>query len=276
MSLPACTALSAVETDSATVVRPVTSSYMIEAGSSQLADTYITPLFYDGWHGALSYERNQAMKFAPAHWSMQLMARATFDRAQNPARNAAMLNAEAELRWAMQRRWNLPIKGLRVGIGPAIDARGGVLYLSRNGNNPASAKGAITIDALGFASYRLTVGKLPITLRYQADLPIVGAFFSPDYGQLYYEIWLGEHKGLVRAAVWGEYFRLDNLLTADLHFGGTTLRLGYHNDVISTKTRGIISRRVTHAFVLGIVTEWLSLNTRKRNYNEANIISAVY
>lgn len=262
--------------DSIAVELPVTSAYMLEVGSAKLADTYLTPLFYNGWHASMSYERNQAMRFAPDRWSMQLMARATFDRAQNPARNAAMLNAECELRWGMQRRWQLPIMGFRAGIGPAIDLRGGALYLSRNGNNPASAKGAITIDALGFVSYNIAIGNLPITFRYQADLPMAGVYFSPDYGQLYYEIWLGEHSGLVRPAVWGPYFRLDNLLTADLHLGATTLRLGYHNDIISTKTHGIVSRRVTHALAVGVVTEWISLNTRNRNYEEARVISAIY
>lgn len=272
----ASTAFAEPNDSTATTQRPVNSAFMFEAGSSKLADTYLTPLFYTGWHASLAYERNQAMNFAPHNWSMQLMGRATIDRAENPAGNASMLNAEIEVRWGMLRRWQLPVTGLHVGIGPSLDARGGALYLARNGNNPASAKGAVTLDVLGFASYRFTIADLPVTLRYQADLPAVGTFFSPDYGQLYYEIWLGEHKGLVRPAVWGQYFRLDNMLTADVHLGGTTLRLGYHNDVISTKTRGIVSRRVTHALVLGIVTEWISLNTRKKNYNEANIISAVY
>lgn len=268
--------VSANDTEGLIVRRPVASAFMAEGGTATLADTYLTPLFYDGWHTSLSYERNQAMRFDPERWSMQLMARATVDDAHNPARNADIFNLEAEMRFAVQRRWQLPINGLRVGLGPALDARGGVLYLSRNGNNPASAKGAVTFDALGFISYRLNVGKLPVTFRYQGDLPVVGVFFSPDYGQLYYEIWLGERSGLVRPAVWGQYFRIDNLLTADLHLGGTTLRLGYHNDIISTKTQGITSRRVTHAFVLGVVTEWLSINTRKNNSNEARIISSIY
>ena len=36
----------------AEAVRPVNSSYMIEAGSSHLADTYLSPLKYTGWNAA--------------------------------------------------------------------------------------------------------------------------------------------------------------------------------------------------------------------------------
>ena len=43
--------------DSAAVetVRPVLSAYGVEAGSAHLADTYLTPLHYNGWHTALTY-----------------------------------------------------------------------------------------------------------------------------------------------------------------------------------------------------------------------------
>lgn len=268
--------LFAEQADTLKTLRPVTSVFMAEAGSAKLADTYLTPLFYTGLHTGLAYEHNQAMGFDPRNWVRQLSVRASFDYTRNPARNANMINAEVEARWGMMLRRRVFTPGLTVGVGPAIDARAGVLYLSHNGNNPASAKGSVTIDAIGFAAWRTQLGRLPITLRYQADLPVAGVFFAPDYGQLYYEIWLGERSGLVHPAVWGQYFRMDNLVTADLSLGATTLRIGYHNDVISTKTQGIVSRRIYHAFTLGIVTEWISLNTRNRQQNEAKIFSAIY
>lgn len=262
--------------DSLKSIRPVTSVFMVEGGASTLADTYLTPLFYDGWHAGFAYEHNQATAFSPANWLRRLSIKGLFDDTSNRVRNATMLNAEIEANFGFMRRLSLPVRGLKVGVGPAIDARAGVLYLSRNGNNPASAKGSVTVDAIGFASYHLKLWRLPITFRYQVDLPVVGACFSPDYGQLYYEIWLGERSGLVNPAIWGRYFRIDNLLVADLHLGSTTLRIGYHNDVISTKCHDIVSRRVTHAFTLGVVTEWISLNTRNSNSHEAQVFSAMY
>jgi hypothetical protein len=107
-------------------------------------------------------------------------------------------------------------------------------------------------------------------------LPVTGAFFSPDYGELYYEIYLGNHSGLAHAAWFGNYFRLDNLLTADLRLGSTNLRLGYRADVMSTKVNNIVTRRVTHSFVIGVSGEWLSLPRSGRISDNAKIISALY
>lgn len=258
-------------------LRPVLSAYSVEAGTAHLADTYLTPLRYSGLHTGFFYERMQAMKAAPDRWVMQLDGRLDVDRTENnPARNATMWNFELDLRWCAMRRWAMPVKGLTLAVGPGVNLRGGALYLSRNSNNPASAKGALTFDARGMASYSMRIGRLPVTFRYEAQLPVIGAFFAPDYGQLYYEIWLGERSGLCHAAWCGSYFALDNLLTADLRFGGTTLRLGYHNHIVSTKAEDIVSRRVTHSFTIGIATEWLSLSSRCRHNPDARIVSPLY
>ena len=259
-------------------VRPVLSAYTAEVGKAHLADTYLTPLFYDGWHVGLGYERMQAMKFDPRRWVMQLSADVVADHTQNRGHNSVMWNLEANVRWGMMRRWAdcFAVDGLTLGIGPATEVRAGALYLSRNGNNPASAKGAWTVNAQGYAAYGMRIGRLPVCFRYECSLPVTGIFFAPQYGELYYEIWLGDRSGLVRGAWWGNYFRMDNRLTADLRFGGTALRLGYHADVISTKASGVVSRRVTHAFTIGVTTEWISLSPRRKADSQAEIISALY
>ena len=106
--------------------------------------------------------------------------------------------------------------------------------------------------------------------------PLVGAFFSPDYGELYYEIYLGNHKGLAHAAWPGNYFRLDNLLSADLHLGNTSLRIGYAADIFSSKTNNIVTRHITHLFVLGVTTESITIGRSRGIDPHARIISAIY
>lgn len=70
------------------VLRPVNSSYMVDIGSSHLADTYLSPLKYTGWNAAFQYERMQAMKFRPDSWRQQLLIVLEVNSAENPARNA--------------------------------------------------------------------------------------------------------------------------------------------------------------------------------------------
>lgn len=258
-------------------LRPVAAAYTVEVGSSHLSDTYLTPLKYTGQSFALGYERLQAMAFSPERWVMQLSGRLGLNRALNPARNATMWDLDLELQWAMMHRWRIgSVSGLQLYGGGATTLDVGALYLSRNGNNPVSAKASWTVGLTGAAVYNFSISRLPVCLRYQPTLPVIGAFFSPDYGELYYEIYLGNHSGLAHAAWFGNYFRLNNLLTADLRFGSTNLRLGYRADVLSTKVNNLVTRRITHSFVIGVSGEWLSMPRSGRISDNAKIISALY
>ena len=269
-----CDTLSPDET--VTTVRPVLASYTLGVGTLHLADTYLTPLKYGGsWNLSLRYERMQAMKFSPERWVMQLQGQLDGGRALNPSRMAEMWNMQFDLDWAMLRHFRIGSQW-QVVVGGQTGVEVGALYLARNGNNPVAAKAAWTVSATAAAVYNRHIGKLPITLRYQAAMPLTGVFFSPDYGELYYEIYLGNRSGLVHGAWPGNYFKLDNNLTADLHFGATTLRVGYQCDVFSSKVSDIVSRRTTHMFVIGVVSEWLSLDFSRHYTPKAKVISAMY
>jgi hypothetical protein len=272
-------ALSAYADDSVEAtkpLRPVTAAYTIEAGSSHLVDTYLTPLKYTGWTVALGYERMQAMRFNPELWVMQMKFRLAVDRGLNPARNATMWNGGIDFSWGMMRRWRNLYPNLTIGVGGVAQLNAGCLYNTRNGNNPAAARAALTVDVTAYGAWNTHIGKLPITLRYQPTLPILGAFFSPDYGELYYEIYLGNHGGLAHCAWWGNYFAMENFITADLHFGATTLRLGYRNNILSTHVNDITSRQIGHCAVVGVAGEWVSLTPSGGISPATRKISALY
>lgn len=273
-SSPIC-AQQVYESDSITVVRPVTAAYTVEVGTSRIADTYLSPIKYSGWGASLRYERLQAMKFNPEHWIMQLSVSANVERAQNRVGNATMWYCGLDFNWSMMRRYR-PTAGLMLAAGGRIEAEVGCLYLARNGNNPASAKAAVTLGITGIAAYSMNIGRLPVTFAWQPAMPFIGTFFSPDYGELYYEIYLGDHGGLAHLATPDKYFKLDNIVTADLHFGATSLRLGYHGSIISTKVNHIVSNHFTHCAVIGVSGEWISLNPRKPLSKRAKVISALF
>ncbi len=261
--------------DKEVTLRPVTSAYTFEAGGARLANTYLTPLEYTGWSAAFNYERMQAMKFNPDNWVMRLAAGLTFDGTENPAKNADMWRLVGEFSWGMMHRWRLPYN-ITVAAGGSTGVDIGVLYNVRNGNNPVAVEAAWTVNLTGYAAWNTRIGRLPVTLRYQPTLPVTGVFFSPDYGELFYEISLGNDSGLVHGAWWGNYFRMENLVTADLHFGATCLRLGLRSNVLSTKVNNIVTRVVTTSAVIGISGEWISLNPSRGLDSKARIISALY
>lgn len=259
----------------AEVFRPVVSAYTVQAGSSHLRDTYLTPLGYSGWAAGIGYERFQAMKFDPERWIMRLEGTFGLSSDDNPARTATMWSIDFTPSWAMMRRFR-PAPRLTLAVGGIARGNLGVLYLARNSNNPASVKASVTVGITAMATYSVTLGRLPVTLRCQPSFDLLGAFFSPDYDELYYEIWLGNHSGLCHCAWPGNFVHIDNLLTADLRFGATNLRLGYRFELLSTKASGIVSRAVSHQFVIGIATEWLSVHSGRRSIVDSRLISAFY
>lgn len=254
-----------------TLLRPVLAAYTIEAGSAHIADTYLTPLRYSGWSASLRYSRMQATRFNPRDWVIRMDFTADISRTLNPVRNATMWYWGLDFTAALMRRvWqNGRFSAM---AGPDIDLTIGALYSPRNGNNPVAAKAALTIGIAGQLNYNGRIGRMPFTIFWQPAIPVTGAFFSPDYGQLYYEIYLGERSGLAHAAWWGNHFRIDNLIAADLHLGNTSLRIGYRFDYLSQSASHITSRTITHAAVIGITGEWLSVNPR-RSAAAAHIIS---
>lgn len=257
-------------------LRPVLSAYTMEIGSSHIADTYLSPLRHSGWNIALNYERMQAMRFDPERWVMDLEGRLALERTlNNPARNAPMWDIDFRLGWGMSRRFRLNQRW-SIHAGGFTDIEAGAIYKPRNSNNPVAAKAAWTVGATASAVLNATVFKLPVCLRYRVSMPLTGVFFSPDYGELYYEIYLGNHSGLAHCAWPGNYFRLDNLLAADLRFGSTILRVGYSGRYFSSKSQGLVTRKSSHCLVLGVCSEWISLPSRKRNSETARIISALY
>ena len=267
--------LTAVADDNLEVLRPVTSAYTLEVGGARLVDTYLSPVRYKGWHLGLGYERWQAMRHAPERLVMTLRGNLGFDRTQNVVGNSTMLGLNLELGWAMYYKFR-PAESLTIGVGGGPELNVGGLYNSRNGNNPVSAKGALTIDASAYAAWNFNLGRLPVTLVYTPSLPLVGAFFSPQYGELYYEMYLGDRSGLVHFAWPGNRFNLDNRLTADLHFGATSLRVGYRLGVFGSYVNNLTTRQLTQSFIVGVSGEWLSLNPRRPLSQKTKTISALW
>ena len=244
-------------------LRPVSSAFMLDAGSTHLLDTYLSPLKYTGWHTAFTYERVQAMKFSPVKWRQQLDLGSEFNDGENRARNNNLLYGNLMASWSMSRVWRFPAH-LSVSAGGFARIDAGVVYNDRNSNNPAAVKASFTIGPVGTLGWSTRLWRLPVRLRWQTSLPLLGAFFSPEYDELYYEIYLGNHHGLAHFAYPGNYFRWDNTVTADLALGNSQLRRGFRSRIYSTDVNKITTRNFSYSFVIGVVTDWISVSPRRK------------
>lgn len=230
--------------------RPVESVYSLEIGGASILDTYLSPIKYSGINLAFRGKWLKPLNDNPLKLTMQFDGALSSMLTQNPVGNADMYNMSVNFRWSLWHGWQPATRlTLSVGVGPELNA--GVNYLPRGGNNPATAIADVDIS-LGFkGSYDFKIGKLPIRLNDEVSLPSLSVFFQQDYGEPYYEIYIGNRKGLVHCGWWGNHFCIDNLLSADLKFKRGALRLGYRFEVRSSWQSHINRQLISNSFVIG-------------------------
>jgi len=252
--------------------RPVTGYYSLEIGGKSVLATYLSPLKYQGTSYGLSGQWSKAMPFNPRHVIMHFDASAAFDNLWNPAGTARMIGLNAGFKWGMSWRSDLPAK-IQFTAGGTIDLDGGAYYLLRNGNNPVQAMASAALSARASLSRPFKIGNFDFLLTDVASLPSLSAFFCPDYGETYYEIYLGNHSGLAHMGWWGNNFRIDNLLSLTIDFGRTAAMIGYRFKADTQWANNLNTKIFTHSFVIGIVPGGIGLKKKKERKPSETIYS---
>ena len=89
--------------------------------------------------------------------------------------------------------------------------------------------------------------------NYQADLPLMGCMFSPQFGQSYYDISQGSRDHNVCFSHPGNALCFRQLLTFDLEFNRASLRFGYMGDIRQSHVNSIRMHDLNHSFMIGYV-----------------------
>lgn len=254
-----CYANSFAEETILNISRPTTSAYSIEWGHSSILDTYLSPMKYSGHTISISGQWSKAMRQNPQKLIMTFDISLISDINKNQVRNSYLYALNFNFAWNMQYRW-LPIQNLQLSAGGGASLNAGALYLRRNSNNPVSAKASVDLTLNAMAAYSFKIGRLPLRLIDQLSLPSLGLFFSPGYGQTYYEIYLGNHSGLIHCGWWGNHFRLNNLIATDIMLGSINLRIGYRLNMHISYVNNINTQIFRHSLVVGIVSDWLNIS----------------
>ena len=270
---------SSTTSNATTLYRPVYSIFSFEVGKATMLDTYLAQMRYNGLSFQLGYERLQAMRFNPKHWIMEMDMSLNYSAPQNVRGNHKWHSLMLNFQWGMMHRWtNILTPRLSFLFGGSTSLNCGVIYSQYNSNNPVSAKIRWSLNLSAGAIYNFNLAsRLPITIRYEATLPLIGAFFSPEYDESFYELYLGNRKNIAHFSSWGNRFDLVNKLYLDLHFGSTTMRLGYRNVIETSYVNHLNTQLFYHHFLIGIGGEWININPRNPSFDrKSRIISAIY
>lgn len=244
--------------DTAERVCPLTSTYGIEAGWARDFNTYLSPIRHTGTRIGVYGEWGRSMGFNPDEWFGLGEARIAMDFLENKQGSSSMTNIDFSGAWAMYRRFR-PFPGVMAGLGAGIDFDAGALYLPRNSNNPVAARVAGSLSLNAMAAWNLRIGRMPVRLLGRVALPSLGVFFSPQYGESYYEIYLGNHDGLAHFGWWGNHFALSAAFGAEFRLLSVRWRLSYRFDCRSSYVNHINTRLVSHTIGLGITADWLNI-----------------
>ena len=231
---------------------PTASTFLLGIGRTNQLDTYLSPMEYTGLQVSILAQHERMTKLANRHISFQSTFFGAFTSTDNPAGTADYLGG----RLAYDAVWHYhysPLKNLDLKGGAMIGTDLGFLYNSRNGNNPAQGHFSIDLSLSAGASYAFRIKKLPMQANYQADLPMIGMMFCPEFGESYYEISQNGVGHDILCAHPGNALSLRQLLTMDVCFRRITLRFGYLCDIRQQNARGIKYRDTSHSFMLGFV-----------------------
>ena len=247
-----------------------THATVVGAGKVNLLDTYLSPLEYSGPQLQFLHESLRTMRWAKGRISMQSIWQVDLSYTHNKPDKGRELGGDIgyNIGWHYNFCFGNTaerLPRLRILVGPQLAANAGFLYNTRNGNNPAQAIASLHLAASAALIFRFHLRQQPVVARYQLDLPLVGAKFSPNYGQSYYEIFsLGHTDHNVCLTHPFNAFSNRHLMTLDFPLRHTTLRVGYLCDIRQSHVNGLKYHSYTHAMLLGIVRHLTIHKPRRR------------
>ena len=259
-----------IESDDVDVndLRSINEGTMIGVGGYRMKDQYLSPEKYGGLGFRFMNERMRLLKTSDNKVSRQNVVNVDISTVINGAENANFLSAFADYSVGYHYRL-IPHPFFKILVGGNIHGMLGMVYNTRNGNNPMTIHADIDLNFSLLAIYEFRVKKHPVTLRYQFESPFLGVLFSPVYDQSYYEIFsLGNTAEILNVNSLGNKLAMRNYLTIDFPVGGMTVRTGYLGSFYTTNVHEIDRYIISHNFILGFVKEFVAFGGRdlkKRN-----------
>lgn len=235
--------------------RYVTRSMSYGVGYTNVYDTYLSPQEYKGIDFRFSRETMRMTRMLDGNVSVQNFFQAnlayTHNRADNNNTFSGLINWNYGLHYQFRITDNFKL--LAGGLG---DFNGGFVYNLRNSNNPASAKAYINLAASGMLIWRTRIKSLPLIVRYQANVPVAGLLFSPNYGQSYYEIFtLGNWSGVINFTSLHNQPSIRQLFTVDIPISRSRFRFSYLWDVQQSKVNDLRTHTYGYVFMIGMVRD---------------------
>ena len=231
-------------------------SLSLGGGYTNMLDTYLSPLKYQGAHVSVLGERFTQTQAESKRWFTQSLFYLHGDYAT--PRSGSGLTVSGMADYSYTSYYKVAAKGeqFRFYAGPQGQLRIGGIYNLRNSNNPAQLKLGVNLAASAMVKYVFTGWHIPMNVRLQTDLPLLGIAFGPDYGQSYYDVfYLGHGKGCVHMTALHNNLSLRSNFSYDIQLRPCTLRLTFANDLYQWTLGRQHYRMFSHSVMVGCVKD---------------------
>ena len=255
-------------------LRSINEGTLIGAGGYMMKDSYLSSEKYGGLGFRFLNERMRLTKLADKRISRQNIVSVDISSVMNGARNANFLSAFADYSYGFHYRF-IPDPYFKILVGGNIHGMIGMVYNTRNGNNPLTVHADIDLNFSLLAIYEFRIKRAFFAVRYQFDSPFFGVLFSPVYEQSYYEIFsLGNTAEIYNFNSLHNKFAMRNYLTLDIPVGNATVRVGYLGSYYTTNVNEIDRYIISHNVMLGLVKEFVAFGGRE--LRRRNLFNSAY
>ena len=223
---------------------------LLGIGPDNVLDTYLSPEEYSGTSisllSVITREKEGSPWIKQTHWGLH------YTTTDNRANNANYLGGHVNFQYDWLHR--LTCNKAQLGVGPSARAAIGGLYNTRNGNNPAQLQTDADLAVSASAGTTVTLFNKDFCIGYQATLPLVGAAFTPQYGQSYYEIFTqGNYDHNIVLTTPFNALSLQHMLSVDFTIRRHAFRIGYLGSYRQREANNLKYHDYAHMFILGYV-----------------------
>ena len=252
--------------------RPVQSVLTADFGGSAVRNTYLAPLLYEGTQIGVRYERWRTMR--SFSWTnQQIIDVEVADGDSENGKHSTTWSGRAMYRYAMHRDVSYllgsRLTNLRLLLGPYAGIESGFDYNLKiaGSNNPGTVRLVGNTGISLAAKYGYSIMGKPCTVNFQAQMPLIGVAFMPEFGASYYETFLIESDNNVHFTSLHNEQDLDLRLSTDIPLAvipglkklKTVVRLGAYYHIETMDINSIVNRYSTIGFSIGWTWKYLPL-----------------